>query len=49
MQERVHLVHGIFAIESKVDLGTRVFIRVPFVEEILVLEDGVEAPEHRLP
>jgi PAS domain S-box-containing protein len=49
MQERVHLVHGIFAIESKVDLGTRVFIRVPCVEEILVLEDGVEAPEHRLP
>ena len=49
MQERVHLVHGIFTIESKVDSGTRIFIRVPFVEEILILENGVEAPQYRLP
>jgi PAS domain S-box-containing protein len=42
MQERVHLVHGIFCIESKVDSGTRIFIRVPFVAEMLIPENGVE-------
>ena len=49
MQERVHLVHGTFAIESKVGSGTRIFIRVPFVEELPILENGVEAPQYRLP
>ena len=49
MQERVHLVHGIFAIESKAGSGTRIFIRVPFVEEILILENDVKAPQHLLP
>lgn len=29
MQERIHLVQGTFAIESKVNCGTRVFVRVP--------------------
>jgi PAS domain S-box-containing protein len=29
MQERVHLVHGIFSIDSQVGCGTRVFVRVP--------------------
>ena len=48
MQERVHLVHGIFAIESKVGSGTTVFIRVPYVEEILIPENGAETPQHRL-
>jgi PAS domain S-box-containing protein len=42
MHERVHLVHGIFRIESKVDSGTRIFIRVPFVAEMLIPENGVE-------
>jgi signal transduction histidine kinase len=49
MQERVHLVHGIFAIESKAGSGTRIFIRVPFVEERLILENEVKAPQHLLP
>jgi PAS domain S-box-containing protein len=31
MQERVHLVHGIFAIESKVNYGTKIWVRVPLV------------------
>jgi hypothetical protein len=35
-------VHGIFCIESKVDSGTRIFIRVPFVAEMLIPENGVE-------
>jgi hypothetical protein len=39
MQERVHLVHGTFAIESQAGSGTRIFIRVPFVAETLILED----------
>jgi PAS domain S-box-containing protein len=29
MQERVHLVHGIFSIDSQAGCGTRVFVRVP--------------------
>jgi PAS domain S-box-containing protein len=32
MQERVHLVHGIFSIDSQVSCGTRVFVRVPWAE-----------------
>ncbi len=48
MQERVHLVHGTFAIESKLDSGTRVSIRVPYVEEISIPENAVETPQHRL-
>jgi PAS domain S-box-containing protein len=31
MQERVHLVHGMFSIESRQNSGTRVFARVPWV------------------
>jgi PAS domain S-box-containing protein len=49
MQERVHLVHGIFTIESKAGSGTRISIRVPFVEEILILENDGNAPQHLLP
>jgi PAS domain S-box-containing protein len=48
MQERVHLVHGIFAIESKAGSGTRIFIRVPFVEERPILESEVKAPQRLL-
>jgi PAS domain S-box-containing protein len=33
MQERVHLVHGRFAVDSKPGKGTRVFAAVPFVAE----------------
>jgi PAS domain S-box-containing protein len=33
MQERVHLVHGRFAIDSKPGKGTRIFAAVPFVAE----------------
>ena len=32
MQERVHLIHGIFSIDSQVSSGTRVFVRVPWSE-----------------
>jgi signal transduction histidine kinase len=34
MQERVHLVHGIFSIDSQVSCGTRVFVRVPWPENV---------------
>ena len=30
MQERVHLIHGIFSIDSQVSSGTRVLVRVPW-------------------
>jgi PAS domain S-box-containing protein len=33
MQERIHLVHGRFAIDSKPGGGTRIFAAVPFVGE----------------
>jgi PAS domain S-box-containing protein len=33
MQERIHLVHGRFAVDSKPGKGTRVFAAVPFVAE----------------
>jgi PAS domain S-box-containing protein len=33
MQERAHLVHGIFSVESKPGKGTRIFAAVPFVAE----------------
>jgi PAS domain S-box-containing protein len=32
MEERVHLVHGIFSIDSQVNCGTRVLVRVPWSE-----------------
>jgi PAS domain S-box-containing protein len=31
MQERAHLVHGIFDIESRVDGGTKILVRIPLV------------------
>jgi PAS domain S-box-containing protein len=33
MQERIHLVHGRFAVDSKRGKGTRIFAAVPFVAE----------------
>jgi PAS domain S-box-containing protein len=33
MQERVHLVHGLLAVDSKPGKGTRIFAAVPFVSE----------------
>jgi PAS domain S-box-containing protein len=33
MQERAHLVHGSFSVESKPGKGTRIFAAVPFVDE----------------
>jgi PAS domain S-box-containing protein len=39
MQERIHLVHGRFAIDSKPGAGTRIFAAVPFVAE------GERSPE----
>jgi signal transduction histidine kinase len=33
MQERVHLVHGTFSVESKPGQGTKVFVVVPLVAE----------------
>lgn len=32
MQERIHLVHGVFSIDSQLSCGTRVFVRVPLSE-----------------
>jgi PAS domain S-box-containing protein len=34
MQERVHLVHGTFSIESTVNGGTRILVRVPLAAEM---------------
>jgi PAS domain S-box-containing protein len=34
MQERIHLVHGTFAIESPASGGTRILARVPLAEEM---------------
>jgi PAS domain S-box-containing protein len=34
MQERVHLVHGIFTIESTANGGTKILVRVPLVAEM---------------
>jgi signal transduction histidine kinase len=34
MQERVHLVHGTFTIESARDGGTKIFVRVPLLAEM---------------
>ena len=33
MQERIHLVHGRFSVDSKPGMGTRIFAAVPFVPE----------------
>jgi len=33
MQERIHLVHGRFAVDSEPGKGTRIFAAVPFVPE----------------
>jgi signal transduction histidine kinase len=38
MQERVHLVDGIFLIESKVGSGTRILARVPWVVKTAGME-----------
>jgi PAS domain S-box-containing protein len=44
MQERVHLVHGIFSIESQMGGGTRILVRVPLVIGIETVEmQGTEA------
>jgi signal transduction histidine kinase len=34
MQERVHLVHGTFAIESMANRGTKILARVPLAAEM---------------
>jgi signal transduction histidine kinase len=34
MQERVHLVHGIFTIESTPNSGTKILVRVPLGAEM---------------
>jgi signal transduction histidine kinase len=34
MQERVHLVHGTFAIESMANTGTKILVRVPLAPEM---------------
>jgi PAS domain S-box-containing protein len=34
MQERAHLVHGTFAIESTANRGTRILVRVPLAAEV---------------
>jgi PAS domain S-box-containing protein len=44
MQERVHLVHGIFSIESQMGGGTKILVRVPLVIGIETVEmQGTEA------
>jgi PAS domain S-box-containing protein len=43
MQERAHLVHGIFTIESRVNSGTRILVRVPFVAETKASESVEES------
>jgi len=35
MQERVHLVHGIFTIDSRVGRGTRILVCVPLTGQII--------------
>jgi PAS domain S-box-containing protein len=35
MQERAHLVHGIFTIESRLNGGTRILLRAPLVSELI--------------
>jgi PAS domain S-box-containing protein len=40
MQERTHLVHGRFSVDSKPGKGTRIFAAVPFVAEEESLEDA---------
>jgi PAS domain S-box-containing protein len=42
MQERVHLVHGIFTIASIVNGGTRILVRVPLAAEV---NDSARAAE----
>jgi signal transduction histidine kinase len=37
MRERAHLVNGVFTIESKVNSGTRIFVRVPLVQTVKAL------------
>lgn len=34
MQERVHLVHGVFTVQSTRDSGTTILVRVPLVAEV---------------
>jgi hypothetical protein len=33
MQERVHLVHGTFSLESKIGKGTRIVAEVPMIAD----------------
>jgi signal transduction histidine kinase len=33
MQERIHLVHGTYSVESRPGLGTRIIAVVPFIAE----------------
>jgi hypothetical protein len=33
MQERIHLVHGTFSVESRRGHGTRIIAAVPFIAE----------------
>jgi len=40
MQERIHLVHGRFAVDSHPGKGTRVFAAVPFVPEEISPDDA---------
>jgi PAS domain S-box-containing protein len=42
MQERIHLVHGIFVIETTVNGGTRILARVPVVTEMQEAESTAE-------
>jgi signal transduction histidine kinase len=34
MRERAHLVNGVFSIESKLNSGTRISVRVPLVQAV---------------
>ncbi len=44
MEERAHLVHGIFSVTSKVSGGTRIVIRVPLVAEMESSAAAAETP-----
>jgi signal transduction histidine kinase len=43
MQERAHLIHGIFTLESRVNSGTRILVRVPLVAETKASESAEES------
>ncbi len=46
MQERIHLVHGRFTVDSKPGKGTRIFAAVPFVPENESPPEDVVFPMH---